>query len=252
MVEILFLGTGGGRYVTPYQYRRTGGILIKEGETVLHIDPGPGAAKALRDYGEDVRKIDALLISHAHIDHYTDAPVIIEGMTRSTRARRGTVIVAESLLKEGDIKEYHRNLVERLEIAEPGVKLRVGDVEIEVIPTKHTDPYGVGFVIRGERTITYYSDTGYWEGMERYAEDVIISNLETLSPKAVYHTNPAVLERILEASRPNIVFITHFGLRLLMYGPEKMAKELSEKYGVRVIATRDGYRWAGEKTLFDF
>ena len=42
-IEIVLLGTGGGRFATITQKRCTGGMrIIGEGSN-LHLDPGPGA-----------------------------------------------------------------------------------------------------------------------------------------------------------------------------------------------------------------
>ncbi len=250
-MRIRFLGSGGGRYTTAYQLRRTGGFLIEDG-VLVHVDPGPGAVRALRDFGEDVRKIDVLVISHNHPDHVTDGAVVIEGMTWGTKKRRGRVYAAESVLESGDyrvLSDYHLSLVEEWKAVKPGEEAG----RFLFIPARHTDEKTVGFVWRGSRTVTYYSDTGYWEGMERFAEDVVIFNLEVMKPLGT-HTHPDVARRVLENSSPRVVLLTHFGLSVLNYGPERIARELEREFGVEVVAVTDGYEWrkGKEKTIFDF
>ena len=82
--RITFLGTGGGRHTTMYQTRCTGGMLFEHGEPshFLHIDPGPGALTQMRRIHYDLGRTESVIISHAHPDHYSDAPSVIEGMTR--------------------------------------------------------------------------------------------------------------------------------------------------------------------------
>ena len=246
MPLIKFLGTGGGRNVTPFQLRRTGGILIRD----ILIDPGPGSVLTMKEWGIDVRKIRLLLVSHAHPDHISDAPVVIEGMTYGTKRKRGTLIASETAINglEGyrPISPYHLSLLAEWKTARAGEDYG----EVSVIKAVHTDPSTVGFVVRaGNREITYYSDTGYWEGMEAYARDIVIFNLETTFPSAT-HTHPGVVRRVLEASSPRKVFLTHFGWTLLRYGPERMARELEREYGVEVVAAEDGMEWSGD--LIDF
>ncbi|RLF48539.1 MAG: MBL fold metallo-hydrolase, partial [Thermoplasmata archaeon] len=97
MAEIRFLGTGGGRFATILQARATGGIYIEDGRTKLHIDPGPGALVQMKKYGINPMKIDALLISHCHPDHYVDAPVIIEAMSKGGKKKRGALLGSKSI-----------------------------------------------------------------------------------------------------------------------------------------------------------
>ncbi len=255
-MRIRFLGSGGGRFTTAYQLRRTGGFIIEDKGLTVHVDPGPGAARALRDFGEDVRKISGLIVSHAHPDHITDAAIVIEGMTDGARKKSGFLIGSFSVINGLEdykpIGSYHLKALERVYKAKPGDIIDEG-VKIEVIKAKHTDPTTIGFVWHGSRTITYYSDTGYWEGMERFARDVVIFNLE-ITFELPTHTHPGVVRRVLSKSSPKLVFITHYGRSVLRYGPEKLARELEREFGVEVIATKDGYEWSGgeEKTLFDF
>ena len=255
-MRIRFLGSGGGRFVTAYQLRRTGGFLIEDRGLLVHVDPGPGAARALKDFGEDIRKVSGLIVSHAHPDHITDAAIIIEGMTEGVRRRRGFLIGSSSVINGLEdyrpIGSYHLRALERVYEAKPGDVVDIG-VKVEIIKAEHTDPSTIGFVWHGSRTLTYFSDTGYWEGMENFVKDIVIFNLE-ITFELPTHTHPGVVKEVLSRSSPRLVFITHFGRSVLRYGPERMAKELEKEFGVEVIAARDGYEWKGgeEKTLFDF
>lgn len=42
MVEVLFLGTAGARYVVAKQFRASGGLILRQEKGCLLIDPGPG------------------------------------------------------------------------------------------------------------------------------------------------------------------------------------------------------------------
>ena len=94
----MFLGTGGGRFATIYQVRSTGGIYVNDG-TRLHIDPGPSALMNLSRLSLDPARTDAVLISHCHPDHYADAEMLIEGMTKGGFKRSGTLVGSESVLR---------------------------------------------------------------------------------------------------------------------------------------------------------
>ena len=66
-------------------------MLIEHGDPVMrmHVDPGPGALTQMRRIRYDVGSTDSVVISHAHPDHYSDGPCVIEGMTRGGWVKRG-------------------------------------------------------------------------------------------------------------------------------------------------------------------
>ncbi|MFB6216464.1 MAG: MBL fold metallo-hydrolase, partial [Candidatus Aenigmatarchaeota archaeon] len=79
-MKLKFLGTGGGRYVTGEQRRRTAGIVVQTEETQIHIDPGPGALVYAHEELDEPLDTDAVIVSHAHLDHSNDAEAMIEVM----------------------------------------------------------------------------------------------------------------------------------------------------------------------------
>lgn len=94
MEEIVFLGTGGGRFVTIMQKRATGGFRINLENLNICIDPGPGSLVRARYYKQNPQNLKCLLISHNHPDHCTDAPVVIEAITRGTTKQRGHLLAS--------------------------------------------------------------------------------------------------------------------------------------------------------------
>ncbi|MDX1798337.1 MAG: MBL fold metallo-hydrolase, partial [Candidatus Lokiarchaeia archaeon] len=76
--EIIILGSGGGRHHIRTQYRATGGILYKFNDIQAHIDPGPGAIVRINQYKEDPVKTELFIVTHGHVDHYSDLSAVIE------------------------------------------------------------------------------------------------------------------------------------------------------------------------------
>ena len=74
------------------QLRASGGVWIKYGDTNFHLDPGPGAlVKALSSRPRlSPSSLDALLLSHRHLDHSNDLNIMVEAMTEgATPGKRG-------------------------------------------------------------------------------------------------------------------------------------------------------------------
>ena len=130
-MEIVFLGTGGGRFNLISQARRTGGFYIS-GPLRLHVDPGPGALGACHDFSIDPRRTDAVVVTHNHIDHLNDAALMLEAINCFPDRKRGTLIAAKSILAgdeygEKGISTYFIKKLRRAHVAVQGKPIRFGD-----------------------------------------------------------------------------------------------------------------------------
>jgi phosphoribosyl 1,2-cyclic phosphodiesterase len=251
-VEIVFLGTGGGRFATITQKRRTAGIRIISEHLNLHLDPGPGALVHSIIGGLDPQKLDAIFVSHCHPDHYTDAEVMIEAMTRGGTRKHGTLAAARSVLYgssvcEPSISKYHQQMPERTINAVPNMRFEVDNIRISVTEARHSDPDAVGFRFEtGEfGDFAYTSDTEYSEDVSKYYEAVRLLILCVLRPaekpwKGHMTTNDAI--RILEAVRPEKAILTHLGMQMILRGPAGEARLIEEKTRIPTIAAVDGMR----------
>jgi phosphoribosyl 1,2-cyclic phosphodiesterase len=251
-VEIIFLGTGGGRFATITQKRRTAGIRIIGEGLNLHLDPGPGALVYSVNEGLDPQKLDAVFVSHSHPDHYTDAEVLIEAMTRGMTRKRGVLAASRSVLNgsntcEASISKYHQQMPQQKIEAVPNMKFQVANANVSVTEARHTDPDAVGF--RFETAdfgdFAYTSDTEYFEGIGKYYEGVRLLILCVMRPagkpwKGHMTTNDAI--KIVEETRPEQAILTHLGMQMIFKGPASEAKLIKEKTGVPTVAAVDGMR----------
>jgi len=251
-VDIIFLGTGGGRFATITQKRRTAGIRIINGSLNLHLDPGPGALVYSISEGLDPQKLNAVFVSHCHPDHYTDAEILIEAMTRGMTRKHGVLAAAKSVLSGSDVCEpsiskYHQQMLEQKIEAVPKIRFKVGTVNVSVTEARHTDPDAVGFRFETSEfgDFAYTSDTEYFEGIGKYYEGVRLLMLCVMRPagkpwKGHMTTNDAL--KIVEDARPEQVVLTHLGMQMIFQGPSKEAKLIEDKTGVPTVAAVDGMR----------
>jgi phosphoribosyl 1,2-cyclic phosphodiesterase len=249
-VGLVFLGTGGGRFATITQKRRTGGIRLLSDTLNMHVDPGPGALIYSLSRNLDPQKVGAILVSHSHPDHCTDAEVLIEAMTRGMTKKRGVVAAARSVLVGNSvcgpaISKYHQEMPERVIEAHPGVTFSVGGVKVVACECRHTDPDAVGFRLemRDVGDIGYTSDTAFFPGIAKPYKGVRLLVLCVMRPsgtpwKGHMTTDDAL--KIVEQVSPEVVVATHFGLKMIFRGPYREARLIEEKTGVRTIAAVDG------------
>lgn len=250
-MEILFLGTGGGRFNLLKQLRATGGFRINSKSANIHVDPGPGALLHSLRLNQNVLKIDCVVVSHYHVDHVNDAELIVEAMSDHT-LKQGGIIIGSSSTIEGDesgdrgISVYHQKLAKELCIANPGerkkFKTKKGDFEIDFIKTKHEDTTGFGFKLSIDGTIIgYTSDTEYYEGMGENYKDcdyLIINCLKPSLDKYAGHMTTEDVIMLVSIAKPKLAIITHLGMKMIPIADSE-AKKIEKSSGVRCIAAKD-------------
>jgi phosphoribosyl 1,2-cyclic phosphodiesterase len=248
--SILFLGSGGARFVVARQLRASGGMWLRLGESQIHVDPGPGAlVRSLSHVPPcNPRELDAIVLSHKHLDHSGDVNVMIEAMTSGGFRRRGAVFApADAFDDEPVVLPYARRFVERIERLEPSSgPYRIGDVEL-FTSMRHVhavQTHGLHFYHGGLR-VAYLPCGRYFEGLAQdYASrrpDVLVLNvLRYQDGMNVDHLTWLDARRVVAEVRPKVAVFQHFGTKMLEADPPKLAAQLEDELGLRAIAAYDG------------
>ncbi|MDO5814579.1 MAG: MBL fold metallo-hydrolase [Methanobrevibacter sp.] len=248
-MKLTFLGSGGGRFSAISQRRMTGGFRIDNlGGKNYHIDPGPGALIRTYQFGFDPRNLSGIIVSHSHTDHYNDAEILIEAMTRGMTKRRGTIVGSKSVLEGYEkwgpcISSYHKSQSDQL-VLEPDKFRQLDNVTIKGTRTSHGDPTGSGFQIdyRGFK-ISYTSDTGYFEGLadEHKGADILIASVLRPGYRPIKgHMCSKDFADLINEVKPQVAVMTHLGLKMISSNPVTEAKKVFKRTGVKTIAAYDG------------
>ncbi|MBD3389437.1 MBL fold metallo-hydrolase [Candidatus Micrarchaeota archaeon] len=248
-MEIIFLGTGGGRINLINQTRATGGFIIS-GTKNIHIDPGPGALVQLRRLGLSPLKTDIIVVTHSHIDHISDAGVLIEGMSSYGLKKKGILIGGPDSLEgttDGQsISEFHLSRVETIVNAKPGESFEFEGGKFTFTKGVHDSFPAFGFVLEMDgKRIGHTGDTEYYDGIEDVFEGCDLLVLNTIKPeKDRYHGHLTAEEasKLIGRLQPKLAILTHMGMKMINYPPEKKAKEIEEETGVMTIAATDGMK----------
>ena len=245
---ITLLGTGGGRHTTMFQARSTGGFLLQTDGGTLHMDPGPGALTNMCQIGYDLRKTDAVVVSHCHPDHYSDAASVIEGMTYGGWVKRGSFYGTKSVIKgHGKLgpcmSQYHLGIEENVSVIAPGDELEICGVRTSIKRADHSDPCNVGFMFHTENGIfSYVSDTAYSDDIaDQYAGTrVLFLPVTTPDDKRIkYHMCTEDAVRFVERIRPELTVFIHLGIVILKHDADAQARMTQDSTGCKVIAGRD-------------
>ena len=247
--SIKFLGTAGARFVMIKQLRSSGGIwLCLAGKNIL-LDPGPGSlVRATSSKPKlDPTKLDAIIITHKHLDHTGDLSVMIEAMTEGGFKKRGLLFAPGDALEEGNdpvVPKYLRGFPEKIEILKEGGEYRIGDIFFNT-PVRHVhrvETYGLNFRVDGNDILSVIADTKYFEGIEKhYPGKVLVINVVRFEKDpSLDHLSIPEVKMIIEKARPQKAIITHFGMKVVQAKPWEVAEAMTKELGIEVIAARDG------------
>jgi len=246
MNTIKFLGTAGARFVVSKQLRASGGIWITLKDTQVLVDPGPGSlVRCLASRPKlNPMELDGIILTHRHIDHSNDINIMIEAMTNGGFAKRGTVFAPRDALEDDPvILHYVRDHVENIEILQEKKTYTVGNISFTT-PIRHihgVETYGVN-ISGNNSTISLIADSKYFEGLESYYPgDILIINVVLSKEwKEIQHLCLDDVEKILENNKPTLCVLTHFGMTVIKQKPWEIAEKLAKKFGIQVLAARDG------------
>ncbi|NMD42786.1 MAG: MBL fold metallo-hydrolase [Firmicutes bacterium] len=253
---VRFMGTAGARFVVSRQLRSSAGLWCSlQGQNIL-IDPGPGTLCRCFSCRPplDPEKLDAIILTHRHLDHSTDINVLIEAMTQGTFNHRGSLFAPVDAVDSDEpvVFRHTRRSVERLELLQAGGCYRINGVEF-ITPVRHHHPvetYGIIFNLPYGK-VSLVSDTLYFpELADHYAgSDILILNVVLHRPPPVrwiQHLDLESASSLIQSIRPRLAVLTHFGMTMLNRDPDSLAGHLTGETGVQVIAASDGLKLALE------
>lgn len=224
------------------QVRCTGGIILQVGEDQLHIDPGPGSARAARDAGVDLRKTTVLLVSHDHLDHCNDLNLVIDAMTVGGEHKKG-VLVCNGAVAKNAVNDFNKDCLTRIVTLEKGDDIKLDGVHVVATPTKNHEG-AIGFRVTTQSFVLgYTADTAFTPLLAKAFEKcdiLIINNALPFGMKGHKHLSSDDTLQILEHARPKLAILTHFGRELVEANPLYETREIQKRTGIQIIAATDG------------
>ena len=223
---------------------------MRFGETQLHVDPGPGALVRALSYVPpcNPRELDAIVLSHKHLDHSGDVNAMIEAMTAGGHHKRGALLApADALEGEPVALPYAQRFVEHVVPldAQSGPH-RIGGVDIRtsIAHVHASQTYGLHFAFEGLR-VAYLPCGRFFDGLAedyaRHSPDILIVNVLRFADRMdVDHLTWDDAQRIVECVEPRVAIFQHFGTKMLERDPVALAQELEDRLGIRAIAADDG------------
>jgi len=257
-MRLTFLGTGSAM---PTGERHQTGHLVEAGGDRLLVDCGSGVLHRLADTETGYEGVDAVLLTHHHIDHVSDLMPLLKarwlaGSTSLTLAGPpGTADLIEGLLS------VHAYMQDRLDLdireVEPG-SFTLAGFGIEALETRHSMTCHAYRITRGQGvesgesdtdnderdpgTLTISGDTEAFAELAAFADgsDVLVHDCSFPDGVDVSnHPTPTSLGEALSVHAFGTVYLTHLYPHTRGKHRE-MLDSLSERYDGEVRFARDG------------
>jgi L-ascorbate metabolism protein UlaG (beta-lactamase superfamily) len=208
-------------------------VLIEVGGTRVLTDPllrlhvGPLIRRSPVPPASVHRDLDAVVISHAHIDHFDVPSLRLVDKTTPVLAPRAT----QKLLRRIGFADVTEMV--------PGQSREIGaGVVVTATPAEHgtsRHPFAeegnaLGFVVRGSQSAYFAGDTGLFDEMAGLAGDLDVALLPVggWGPRLPDdHLNPLTAAKALALLRPRVAIPIHWGT---LY-PPWLPPLLNSKFG---------------------
>ncbi len=203
-MKVVFLGTG---VSVPCGNRAQSSILVEDGVKVL-FDVGIGAFLRLEQYGVGLEEIDAVCLTHHHLDHNGDLLNILKGRWLLNAGELeiygppGTKAFMNAIL---EAYPYLRGKL-RFSVREDEV-FKIGSMKVRSIPTYHSIE-SRGYVI--DDTLAISGDTRAFKEFMEVDCRVMIHELSLpFNYRADFHTTPENLKENLKYCKAEKLYLMH-------------------------------------------
>jgi ribonuclease BN (tRNA processing enzyme) len=218
-VEVTFLGSGSA---SAPGGRRDSCIVVRDGTTTLILDCGSTALPAITGLFDPAR-IDAVLVTHLHGDHFGGIPALVMHQRFAGRTRdlvlAGPAALDERLhqLSVALYADYYEQPLPYTLRVVPlaGGELTIGGARIAARRVAHapdSDPYGLRVSVGG-KLIAYTGDAEWSEAIPALADgaDLFITECTTWTAHWPGHLSARELATRRDELRCGRVVLTHLG-----------------------------------------
>jgi ribonuclease BN (tRNA processing enzyme) len=213
-MKIRVLGTGTS---VPSLQRCSSSYLVQTKRLNILVDIGPSIVRRLLEYGFTTRDIDAIVLTHFHVDHTADLSTFLFVSNYDVEARTKPL----TIIGGPGINDFFENLIKvyrwltpksyELFLREEGdCTLNLEDFVISVTRVEHNDE-SIAIRIEEHKSVTFSGDTDYSKNLVKLASgtDLLIAECSFPERKVDGHLNLETLQKIVDEANPKRVLISH-------------------------------------------
>lgn len=245
--DLTVLGSG---TILPLPNHGCSGYLLRGDTGTILLDCGPGTLYRLAEIGVPPSAIDAIFITHFHLDHVSDLAAILNSRWLANRARGGHRLevvgprgMNEHLAWLGGrmdswFGEYHLSVQEA-----PSGPTEAAGITMRTLRTGHTEE-SIAYRLQDEAgTVLFYSgDTDYNEALLPLARRADVAIIECSMPddsKLEGHLTPRLAARLASIAEVRRLVLTHFYEQVTHVD---IRAQVSEVYSGPAILAQDKMR----------
>jgi ribonuclease BN (tRNA processing enzyme) len=248
-MRLTTIGTG---TVSPSPARVCAGHLVSAGNASVLLDCGSGVVHGLARAGVDWMRITHVAITHFHADHMSDLAFLIFTWRYGAEQPRADPI---EVIGPPGIDALMTRLADAFGtwVRDPGFEVRVhetppggaldlgGEARLSAFKVPHTEESQAYDVSYGGRRLVYTGDTGYDEGLGRWAAgcDLFLAECSLPDDRAMaIHLTPRQCGELAAMAQPRTLVLTHF------YPPVEridIRAIVGERFGGAVVLANDGW-----------
>ncbi len=208
-MRLTFLGTGSAM---PTGDRVQTGLLLEAEDRRLLVDVGSGALHALASTEMGYEGVDALLLTHHHLDHVSDLMPLLKA--RWLAGEESFEIVGPpgtEALVEG-LHEVHDYMQDRIDLSIREIEPETTTVAGFQVAAMETDHSMYCFAYRFDDQVTFSGDSEAMAELVDFAESGSILIHDCSFPDEVdvsNHPTPDSLGQVLAGAALDRVFLTH-------------------------------------------
>lgn len=221
-MKLVVLGSGS---TVPNQRRTSSAYWLETSGGNLLLDCSATAASRMAACGVDWPTLDAIWISHFHMDHCGGLGPLLAGFKHAPEMRSrkkalrifGPPGLRALVDRMSDVYDYRLLKqtfpVEVIEISELKEFAVLPGVEAVALDTLHTDESHAIHIRDAETTLVYSADTGFDKRLVAFGRgvDLLILECTFLSDKPVEkHLELAEAMFLINAAKPKRAMLTHF------------------------------------------